>query len=192
VALAIAAFALVATVDVELDSVEFAIALAIFGVGIGLLASQLGNVIMSSVAPEQTNEAGGLQGTAQNLGASLGTALIGAIMLSALASGFSERVSQNPALPPDVSAALTELAQTEGLDVLPVDEVETLALEAGVAPAVAEAIAADYSAAQVDGLKVALFAVAIFAVLGLWFTRRLPDTSLGADSPEAAVAASSA
>jgi DNA-binding NarL/FixJ family response regulator len=30
----------------------------------GLLMSQLGNVIMSSVPPEDTNEAGGLQGTA--------------------------------------------------------------------------------------------------------------------------------
>jgi MFS family permease len=192
VALAIAAFALVGTVDVELASIEFATALAVFGVGVGLLASQLGNVIMSSVAPEQTNEAGGLQGTAQNLGASLGTALIGAIMLSALASGFTERVSQNPALPPEISAALTELAQTQGLDVLPVDEVETLALEAGVSPSVAEAIASDYGAAQIEGLRVALFAVAIFAVLGLWFTRRLPDRSLAADAPEPAVAASTA
>jgi hypothetical protein len=40
--------------------------------------SQLGNVIMSSVAPTKSSEAGGLQGTARNLGSSLGTAIIGA------------------------------------------------------------------------------------------------------------------
>jgi Na+/melibiose symporter-like transporter len=189
VALAIAAFALVGTVDATLDSLAFAFALAVFGVGVGLLASQLGNVIMSSVAPEQTNEAGGLQGTAQNLGASLGTALIGAIMLGALSSGFADRITENPAISPDVQAALTELATTQGLDVLPVAQVEEQLLAAGVPPDEASAIAADYGTAQVDALKVALLAVAIFAVLGLWFTRRLPDHALGAEAAPPGVAA---
>jgi len=36
---------------------------------------------MSSAPPDQTNEAGGLQGTAQNLGASLRTALTGSMLL---------------------------------------------------------------------------------------------------------------
>ena len=64
--LAIAAGAVVvlATLDVELNQTGFAIGLALFGVGAGLLASQLGNVIMSAAPPDQTNEAGGLQGTA--------------------------------------------------------------------------------------------------------------------------------
>jgi predicted MFS family arabinose efflux permease len=75
-ALALASVFLLGTIDVELNETGFAIALAVFGIGAGLLLSQLGNVIMSSVDPAKTNEAGGLQGTAQNLGASLGTALI--------------------------------------------------------------------------------------------------------------------
>ena len=54
---------------------------------------------MSSAPPDQTNEAGGLQGTAQNLGASLGTAFIGAILLIGLTSGFASRIEDDPALP---------------------------------------------------------------------------------------------
>src|SRR5262249_32192730 len=84
IALGGAAVLLLSTINVELDESTFAIALAIFGVGAGLLLSQLGNVIMSSVPESKTNEAGGLQGTAQNLGASLGTALIGAVLIGAL------------------------------------------------------------------------------------------------------------
>ena len=61
---------LVGTIDVTLNGTAFAVSLIFFGIGAGLLMSQLGNVIMSSVPPEETNEAGGLQGTAQNLGAS--------------------------------------------------------------------------------------------------------------------------
>ena len=44
-----------------LNGTAFALAL-VFGIGAGLLMSQLGNVIMSSSPPDQTNEAGGLQG----------------------------------------------------------------------------------------------------------------------------------
>jgi hypothetical protein len=39
---------------------------------------------MSSVAAERGSEAGGLQGTAMNLGASLGVALIGSILIASL------------------------------------------------------------------------------------------------------------
>ena len=86
-ALAAASVLLLSTIDVELNGAGFALALALFGVGAGLMLSQLGNVIMSSVEPDQTNEAGGLQGTAQNLGASLGTALIGSVLIAALTTG---------------------------------------------------------------------------------------------------------
>ena len=55
VALVIGAFGLLGTVDVELDDWDFAVALAFFGAGVGLLLSQLGNVIMSSVPEEKAN-----------------------------------------------------------------------------------------------------------------------------------------
>jgi len=171
--LAAAALLLLATIDVELEETEFAIALSVFGVGAGLLLSQLGNVIMSSVDPAKTNEAGGLQGTAQNLGASLGTALIGAILIAALTSGFTSRVENNPDIPPQVAEQVTQATQ-EGIPVVSVDEVEQAALDGGASADEAAAIADDYGDAELQGLKRAVGGVAIFALLGLWFTRRLP------------------
>jgi MFS family permease len=179
VALVIASLLLLGTIDVELNEAGFAIALAIFGIGAGLLLSQLGNVIMSSVAADKTNEAGGLQGTAQNLGAALGTALIGAVLLAALSSGFIDRVEQNDALPPEVQAQAVAVAE-EGLTAAPVDQVEQLAVDAGVTPEHAAVLASDYGDAQLQGLKRALGAVAIFALISLWFTRRLPSRPLTA------------
>ena len=179
--LAIGSFVLLATVDVTLASGAFAFALALFGVGVGLLASQLGNVIMSSVDPSQTNQAGGLQGTAQNLGASLGTALIGAILLSALTSGFVDNVVNNDAISPDVQAAVSEAASATGLQVIPVADVAPLLVNAGVSQADADAIAQDYGDAQLYGLQVALLAVALFSVMSSWFTRKLPDHAPSAD-----------
>jgi MFS family permease len=176
-ALTAASVVLLGTIDVELSEAEFALALALFGIGAGLLLSQLGNVIMSSVEPAKTNEAGGLQGTAQNLGASLGTALIGAVLIAALTSGFVSRVEQNPAVPEPVKEQVAALEQ-KGVPVVPVDDVEQAALDAGVSREQASAIADDYGDAQLMGLKRAVGAVAVFALLSLWFTRKLPGKAL--------------
>jgi MFS family permease len=173
VALTVAAFVLVGTIDLELNDAGFAACLAIFGIGAGLLLSQLGNVIMSSVDQSQTNEAGGLQGTAQNLGASLGTALIGAVLISGLTSGFTARVESNPAVTPAVRSALADQV-AEGIPVVPVDDVEQALVGAGVPAAEAAAVADDYGDAQLEALKKSLLAVALLAAASVWFTRRLP------------------
>ena len=173
VALVVASVLLLGTIDVNLDETDFAVALALFGVGAGLLLSQLSNVIMSSVDPAKTNEAGGLQGTAQNLGASLGTALIGSVLIAALSSGFIARIEENPRIPPDVRDAVNSKVE-EGIPIVPVDQVEKAGVDAGLTQEQAQAICDDYGDAQLQGLKRALGAVAIFALLALWFTRGLP------------------
>jgi EmrB/QacA subfamily drug resistance transporter len=179
-ALAAGALLLLGTIDVELRDAGFAIALAIFGAGAGLLLSQLGNVIISAVDPSKTNEAGGLQGTAQNLGASLGTALIGSVLIAALTTGFISRVEQNPAISPAAQARISQVAE-KGIPVVTVEEVEQAAVQSGVPRAEAEAIAGDYGDAQLQALKRSIGAVAIFAVLSFWFTRGLPARPLGTE-----------
>jgi hypothetical protein len=162
---------------VTLIDTGFKVALALIGTGGGLLASQLGNVIMSSVAPAKSSEGGGLQGTAQNLGSSLGTAIIGAVLIASLATGFSQRIANNPDVPP--AARETIVANTEqGVDILPVKDVEKAGIEGGLTQDQAEAVAADYGDAQLEALRLALGAVAVAALLSLWFTRRLPTESL--------------
>jgi Na+/melibiose symporter-like transporter len=190
-ALAVGSILLLSTIDVQLHGAGFAIALALFGAGAGFLLSQLGNVIMSSVDESKTNEAGGLQGTAQNLGASLGTALIGAVLISALTSGFVSRVEQNPAISPSVQDSIKTVAK-QGIPVVSVDEVRTAAEKKGVPKAEANALADDYGDAQLQGLKRAIGAVAIFALLSFWFTRDLPGRppTAPAREPEPAAVAS--
>jgi EmrB/QacA subfamily drug resistance transporter len=187
-ALVVGSVVLLGTIDVELNDAGFAIAMTIFGIGAGLLLSQLGNVIMSSVDPAKANEAGGLQGTAQNLGASLGTALIGSVLIAALTSGLLERVEHNPAVPPPVRAQVAELAE-KGIPVVPVDDVERAALDQGISSEAANALADDYGDAQLDGLKRAVGAIAVIAVLSFWFTRRLPAHPLHAPEERTAAAA---
>ncbi len=180
VGVSIGALVMLGTLDVKLNDTGFKVALAFIGAGAGLLASQLGNVIMSSVGPTQTSEAGGLQGTAQNLGASLGTAIVGAVLLGQLATGFSERITDNPDVPP--AARETIVARVdEGIDIVPVANVEDAGVEGGLTPEQASAVADDYSDAQLVALRLSLGTVALAALLSLWLTRELPTQSLAAN-----------
>ena len=74
----VAVLALLTTVQPDLADVSFAASMAVLGVKRGLIVSQLGNVVQSSVDASGRGEAGGLQYTGQQLGSSLGIALIGA------------------------------------------------------------------------------------------------------------------
>jgi hypothetical protein len=184
IGVSIGAVVMLATLDVKLNDTGFKVALALIGAGAGLLASQLGNVIMSAVAPTQTSEAGGLQGTAQNLGSSLGTAIVGAVLLGSLATGFSERITDNPEVPPAARETIVAKAE-QGIDIVRVDAVEQAAVKGGLTPDQASAVADDYGDAQLDALRLSLGAVALAALLSLWLTRRLPTKSLAASGVDA-------
>ena len=173
VAIVVAALVLAGTIDAELNATAFKLSLALFGVGAGLLMSQLGNVIMSSAPPAKTNEAGGLQGAAQNLGASLGTALIGSVLLTGLLTGFQDRIAENPSLSEPVRAELTA-ATEQGIEIVTTEQANAVVTSAGLSATEADAVTADYADAQLDALKKAMLAVALLALLSLLFTRRLP------------------
>jgi Na+/melibiose symporter-like transporter len=182
-AIVVAALVLVGTIDVELNETGFKLSLGLFGLGAGLLMSQLGNVIMSSAPPANTNEAGGLQGAAQNLGASLGTALIGSVLLTGLLTGFQTRIAENPELSEPVRAEITAATQ-QGIEIVTTEQANAAATAAGLSPADADAVTADYADAQLEALKKAMLAVALLALLALVFTRRLPGKPSTAE-PEA-------
>jgi EmrB/QacA subfamily drug resistance transporter len=183
VVLVIAAFLLVRTIEPDLRGFAFGIALAMLGVGMGLIASQLGNVIQSSVGPEARGEAGGLQYTAQQLGSSIGTALIGAMVITALVTAFVNNIESDER----VSGELTEAIQVRigsGSSFVAADEVEQGLREAEVDEATTSAVVEDYEDAQLDALKAGLLLTAFIAVGALAFTRNLPRERLGSAGKE--------
>jgi predicted MFS family arabinose efflux permease len=102
---------LLAAVDPAADARIVTLPLLLAGLGIGALASQLGAVTVSAVPDELSPEVGGLQDTATNLGAAIGTALAGALLITALTTSFLQGVQQNPAVPDQVkSQANVQLA----------------------------------------------------------------------------------
>jgi len=164
---------MLAAIDVELRSWGFGIGLALVGSGLGLLASQLGNVIMSAAPRSKTGEAGGLQGTAQNLGASLGTALIGSVLIAVLSSTFATTILEQPNLSAEVQQGATT-ALTQSANFVTVGQVEEAAELAGLSAEETLEVVAAYSEAQLTALRGSLAAIALFALLALAYLRRLP------------------
>lgn len=169
----VAVAGLLATIEPTLAERTFALVMAVLGVGMGLVASQLGNVVQSSVDESGRGEAGGLQFTGQQLGSSLGVALVGAIVLSGLTNGFLTLVEDDPAIADDV-AAQVGVAAGNGIDFVAADQIGAAASEAGLDEATTAAIVADYEAAQLRALKAGLLATMFLAIAALATTRRLP------------------
>lgn len=165
---------LIGLIEPDLRGTGFSIALALVGGGLGLLASQLGNIIMSSVEPERGGEAGGFQGTAQNLGASMGTALIGSILLAVLASTFQSTVLAEPTLPDALKQEVA--ARTEqGANFVTTAQVAEAATAAGVGAEETEQLVAVYAESQLAALRAALAGIALFALATLIYVRHLPQ-----------------
>jgi MFS family permease len=153
----------------------------LLGLGIGALASQLGAVTVSAVPDEDSPEVGGVQNTMTNLGASMGTALAGSVMIAAVATSFVANIQQSPAIPAEAKAqATTELAG--GVPFVSDADLEAALDEAGASSETAEAALDSYAEARLDGLRSALSILALLTLLAVFFAQRIPRTQPGAAS----------
>jgi MFS family permease len=152
------------------------------GLGVGALASQLGAVTVSAVPDEQSGEVGGLQNTVTNLGASIGTALAGAVLISALTASFFAGIQDNPAIPEEVSAnAQVELGN--GIPFISDADLRKALEDAGVPAATADAIVAENEQSRLAGLRASLSVLAICALLAFVFATGIPTRQPGAAPP---------
>ncbi len=150
------------------------------GLGIGALASQLGAVTVSAVPDDESPEVGGVQNTMTNLGASLGTALAGSLLIATLTSSFLTNVQQNP----DIPASAKEQAQVElagGVAFVSDADLEAALDDAGVASATTEEALEANADARLDGLRSALAILAVLAIVALFFAQSIPTRPIGAE-----------
>jgi EmrB/QacA subfamily drug resistance transporter len=169
----VAVLLLLDTVEAELDNTAFLIAMGVLGLGMGLIVSQLGNVVQSSVEDRDRSEAGGLQNTAQQLGSSLGTAVLGAIVITGLISAFTTNVATDPALSADVEQKV-EVRVAAGASFVTTDQVRSAAEEEGLDPAETDHLVDDYAEGQLQALKIAFLSAALLVLASFLFTRNLP------------------
>jgi len=173
VALFAAIAVMVALLDISAGPEIVTWPMLLAGLGVGALASQLGAVTVSSVPDERSSEVGGLQNTFTNLGASIGTALAGAVLISALTSSFFTNIANNPQVPKSVvSSAQVEL--TSGVPFVSDEDLKAALTSAQVPPSVADAIVAENAKARIDGLRASLAVLGLLSAVAFVAARRLP------------------
>jgi MFS family permease len=154
------------------------------GVGIGALASQLGSVTVSSVPDEESAEVGGLQNTVTFMGAAVGTALAGAILMSALTTSFFNGIEGNPEVPDDLSAQ-AEVQLSSGVPFIPDSQLEDALTNAGVTGETADAVVKENTEARLAGLRASLAVLALVALGALFAARSIPTRQPGRDAEPA-------
>jgi hypothetical protein len=119
-----------------------------------------------------------------NLGASLGTALAGSILIATVTAGFLANIEQNPAIPSQVkSQAQVELAG--GVPFISDADLEDALDEANVSSESTDAALDAYREARISGLRAALAILAALAIVALFLTQRIPSTQPGGGPPQA-------
>jgi len=182
-ALLVGTLVLLGALDVDAGPEVVLVPLLLVGLGIGALASQLGAVTVSAVPDDQSPEVGGVQNTATNLGASIGTALAGSLLIAATSSAFLTNIQHNPAIPDSVkSEASVKLAS--GVPFVSDDDLKSALDKAKVSSETSEQALDAYRSARIDGLKAALGILGVLVLVALFYAQRIPTTQPGA--PEAA------
>ena len=171
---------LIASLEVGADSSIVFAPMLIVGLGIGALASQLGNVTVSAVPTEKSAEVGGLQNTATQLGASLGTALAGSILIAALTASFLAGIEQNPNVPQQLKDQ-ANVSLAAGAPFISNSDAQKQMEKAGVPADVQDEVIAQNETSQIDGLRAALSVLAVMGVIALFFTGRIPKKQPGSE-----------
>jgi len=165
---------LLAALDKDAGAEIVLVPMLLIGLGIGALASQLGAVTVSAVPDEESPEVGGLQNTATNLGASLGTALAGSILIATLTSSFLTNIEQSPAIPSQVkSQAHVQLAS--GVPFISDADLKAALTKANASSESTDAAVAAYGDARIAGLKSALAILAVLSIVALFLAQRIPS-----------------
>ncbi|XTR52402.1 hypothetical protein ACOM2C_02560 [Pseudarthrobacter sp. So.54] len=130
-----------------------------------------------------------MQNTATNLGASLGTALIGSVLIATLGTSLMAGIQDNPAVPSQVQdQAKVQLAS--GVPFLSDTQLRGALDRAGVDQTTADAVMSVNSVSRLDALRTALALSALLAIAGLFMTGWLPGEAVSAqERPPAALTA---
>lgn len=163
-----------------------ALLLAIYGLGLGLASAQLTGTVLVDIPTSESGQGSATQSTVRQLGAALGTAILGTVLSLGLAHSLTDRL-EPVALPPQVESGLVDSTRdSAGGTIPPIREQGDHGKLGPAGPETADALSEGFA----DATRWSLFVAAGFLAAGLATATRLqhrrPEGA--ADSAAAATA----
>ncbi|MFE4481163.1 MULTISPECIES: MFS transporter [Streptomycetaceae] len=146
-----------------------AIALFLYGMGVGFATAQVTNVVLADVPPQQAGQGSGIQSAARQLGSALGIAVLTSTFFTALASDLSDRLVEQGT--PEASADQLSSAVSDSAGAM----ISGLGDNPRTASAAEAARDAMSHAIQIDG-----YTCAALLALGMLATFLIPRPKQGA------------
>ncbi|MBW0253973.1 MFS transporter [Cellulomonas sp. PS-H5] len=164
------------------ETLPTVLGLVVFGVGQGALVTIVFNVLVTAAPRQQAGDVGAIRGTTQNLASAVGTALVGALLVTILGLGVGRAVLAHPELPPSLVAQV----DLDSVDFVSNDDLRA-ALESrtDADPAQVDAAVAVNEQVRLDTLRVGLLVLAGLSAVAALPASRLPRYRAGEDAGRA-------
>ncbi|WP_431836480.1 MFS transporter [Cellulomonas sp. Y8] len=161
------------------ETLPTVLGLVVFGVGQGALVTIVFNVLVTAAPRQQAGDVGAIRGTTQNLASAVGTALVGALLVTVLGIGVGRAVLAHPELPPSLVAQV----DLDSVDFVSNDDLRA-ALESrtDADPAQVDAAVAVNEQVRLDTLRVGLLVLAGLSAVAALPASRLPRYRPGQDA----------
>ena len=150
--------------------------LVTFGIGQGALVTLLFNVLVTSSPKELAADVGSLRGTTNNLAASVGTALMGALAVGLLSASVMRGITADPVLTPELTSQL----DLDSVNFLSNERLKERLAETTASPEQVTAAVELNESSRLRALKIAFFVLGSVALLCIFPSGRLPDYRPGA------------
>ena len=157
----------------NIQVIDLAPMLFFYGIGMGLVMSMISNLTLSAVDVQQSGEASGVNNTLRNVGSTLGSAIIGAVVLTAIATNLTKGIKDSQVIPTAAKAAISQAVAGHAGEV----QFGTEKKQVGVNPIVAKEIVTISHQATVDANKTAMDLMLVFVFTTLLLSTQLPNVS---------------
>ncbi len=148
-------------------------AFAFVGAGVGLIVSQLQNIVQGSVSQQDSAEASGVFATFQYFGSSVGTAMSGVLLVGVLLAASTHAISVNTTLNDTQKSQLTSAYETQAQIA---SNAQVQSMVANQPAAVGEAVIQINAEARQKALSATFVLLGVLGALGLLSTLSLPAT----------------
>ena len=144
--------------------------LFVFGVGQGALVTLVFNVLVTAVPKRLAGDVGSIRGTTQNLASAVGTALVGALLVTILSVNVGRAVVEHPDLPAD----LVEQVDLDAVNFVSNDELREVLAGTDADDVQVDAAVALNEEARLNTLRLGLLVLAGISATAILPASRLP------------------